>query len=154
MRLQLRLSRPAVFATCRLYFSHLNFLFSLLSKVTLFLQTQHNAARVYKPRPGSAPLQSCSRDAQRSFHPAHYPAVLTGRSLGFMAHQHFGYRMHFDLEGAFGTRCLERRFPSYDSLSHFCVTWINGTPEGLCTCTIVREEIHENGVGGSGVWPN
>ena len=36
VRLQLRLSRPAVFATCRLSLSHRYFLFSLYSSVTLF----------------------------------------------------------------------------------------------------------------------
>ena len=70
--------------------------------------------------------------------------AITGRSLGITANQHHGYRMHFEWEGAFGNRCFERRFPSYNSLLHFCVTWINGTPEGLCRSIIVREGIHEN----------
>ena len=71
--------------------------------------------------------------------------AITGLALGITARQHFGFRMHFEWEGAFGVRCFDRRFPSYDSLSHFCVTWIKGTPEGLCTCTIVREGSREIG---------
>ena len=67
--------------------------------------------------------------------------ALTGRALGIVAHHHHGYRMHFEWEGAFGNRCSERRFPTYDSLSHFCATWVSGTPNRLCVCTIDREGV-------------
>ena len=34
---------------------------------------------------------------------------------------------------------MERCNRSYDSLAYFCTTLVNGTPEGLCCCTLVRE---------------
>ena len=68
--------------------------------------------------------------------------ALTGRALSITAHQHHGYRMHYVWNGAFGNRCFERRLPSYDSFSHFCVTLLNRTPEGLCSCIMVREGFH------------
>jgi hypothetical protein len=99
-----------------------------------------------------APRKSTGREALRSrtavvMPNAYSPAIvqrlehraLTGRVLGYPVHQHFGFRMHYDWNGAFGNRCFERRFRSYDSLAYFCTTLVNGTPEDLCCCTLVRE---------------
>jgi hypothetical protein len=62
----------------------------------------------------------------------------SGRNLGVLVHQHFGYRVHYTWEGTFGSRSFERRFESYDSVSDFCSTVETGTPEGLCSCVIAR----------------
>ena len=48
--------------------------------------------------------------------------VVTGRALGITVHQHYGYRLHYTWDGAFGNRCFKRRFPSYGTLCHFCIT--------------------------------
>ena len=50
--------------------------------------------------------------------------------------------MNFEWKCAFGRRCFERRFPKYESLSHFCTTLFDVYPEGLCSCVIVRELSH------------
>ena len=63
--------------------------------------------------------------------------ALTGRVLGIAVHQHSGFRMHLVLKGAFGSRSFEQRLPSYQSLEHFCVTLIEGIPEGLCACMLL-----------------
>ena len=68
--------------------------------------------------------------------------ALTGRALGITAHQHHGFRMHFEWNGAFGDGCFEHRFVSYDSLSYFCTMLLNGSPEDLCNCILVREGIY------------
>ena len=68
---------------------------------------------------------------------------VTGRALGITADQHHGFRLHFEWYGAFGNRCFQRRFPEYDSLSYFCTTLINGVPEDLCSCILVREGFYE-----------
>ena len=47
--------------------------------------------------------------------------------------------MHFFWNGAFGNRCFERGFITYASLSDFYTTLVKGTPEGLCSCIMVRE---------------
>ena len=65
--------------------------------------------------------------------------ALTGRGLGVVVHQHYGFRMHLELKGAFGSRSFERRLPDYKSLTHFCTTLIDGYPEWLCACVLVRE---------------
>ena len=59
---------------------------------------------------------------------------LTGRGLGITMHQHYGYRVHFELGGEFGSRSFERRFSGYQSCKHFCISVIRGYPEGLCEC--------------------
>ena len=68
--------------------------------------------------------------------------ALTEWALGITAHQHFGFRMHFEWNGAFGNRCFERQFRSYNSLAYFCATLVSGAPEGLCSCTLVREVVY------------
>ena len=65
--------------------------------------------------------------------------ALTGRALDIGVHHHYGYRMQFEWEGAFGERCFERRFPTLDYLSHFSDTWVSGTHNRQCLCTIDRE---------------
>ena len=68
--------------------------------------------------------------------------AVTGRGLGITVHQHYGYRVHYTWDGAFGNRCFERRFPSYGTLSHFCITLINGVPAGLCSCIFIRQGVY------------
>jgi hypothetical protein len=65
---------------------------------------------------------------------------ISGRSLDVWVHQHFGYRMHYTWNGAFGNRCFERRLKSYRSVLDFCTTAVNGTPEGLASCMFVRDD--------------
>ena len=102
-----------------------------------------------------APTKSCGQTALRSrassvMPNAQSPSIvqcpihraITGRALGITVHQHHGYRVHYGWNGAFGNRCFERRFPSYNSLSHVCVTMINGAPVGLCCCIMILEGIH------------
>ena len=64
---------------------------------------------------------------------------LTGRGLGITVQQHYGYRMHYELRGVYGSRAFERRFPSYESCSQLCVDMVRGFPEGLCNCVLMRE---------------
>ena len=64
--------------------------------------------------------------------------ALTGRGMGVAVHQHYDFRMHLELKGAFGSRSFERRLPDYKSLTHFCTTLTDGYLEGLCACVPVR----------------
>ena len=65
--------------------------------------------------------------------------ALTGRGLGITVHQHYGYRMHYELGGAFGSRPFERRFPTYETCSQHCVDIVRSFPEVLCNCVLMRE---------------
>ena len=65
--------------------------------------------------------------------------ALTGRGLGITVHQHYGYRIHFELRGEFGSRSFERRFCCNRTCDRFCISIIRGYPEGLCVCMLVRE---------------
>ena len=65
--------------------------------------------------------------------------ALTGRGLGVTIHQHYGYRIHFELRGEFGSRSFERRFCCNRTCERFCISIIRGYPEGLCVCMLVRE---------------
>ena len=67
--------------------------------------------------------------------------ALTGRGLGIIMHQHYGYRVHFELRCEFGSRSFERRFRGYQSCNRFCISVIRGYTEGLCECMLVREGI-------------
>ena len=102
-----------------------------------------------------APRKSTGRGALRSrkaevMPNAYSPSVVqrlehrafTGRALDITVHQHFGFRMHYEWNGALGNWCFKRRFRSYDSLACVCTTLVIGTPESLCCCTLVREEVH------------
>jgi hypothetical protein len=64
---------------------------------------------------------------------------LTGQSLQFQVHQHFGYRLHvtWPAKSRHATGFwIERRFATYAALSDFC----DGleTIDGLCTCLSVQ----------------
>ena len=65
--------------------------------------------------------------------------ALTGRGLGITVHQHYGYRMHYEIGGAFGSHASETRFPTYETCSQHCVDIVRGFPEGLCNCVFMRE---------------
>jgi hypothetical protein len=65
---------------------------------------------------------------------------ISARSLGVWAHQHYGYRLYYTWNGAFGNRSLERRFKSYRIILDFCTTAVNGIPEGLASCMLVRDD--------------
>ena len=65
--------------------------------------------------------------------------ALTGHGLGVTLHQHYGYRIHFELRGEFGSRSFERWFRCNRSCDRFCIDIIRGYPEGLCVCMLVRE---------------
>ena len=65
--------------------------------------------------------------------------ALTGRGLGITVHQHYGYRIHYELRGEFGSHTFERRYPSYLACNRVCVAMVRGYPEGLCNCVLVRE---------------
>jgi hypothetical protein len=67
----------------------------------------------------------------------------SGSNLGVLLHQHYGYRMHYTCNRAFGNRSFERRFRSYDSVLDFWTSVIAGTPEGLCACITGREEFFD-----------
>ena len=60
-------------------------------------------------------------------------------------HQHYGYRVHFELKGEFGNRSFDMRFPSYRSCYCFCVSIVQTCPEGLCECMVMREGMKVNG---------
>jgi hypothetical protein len=63
----------------------------------------------------------------------------SGRSLGGVIHQHYGYRLHCTWDGAFGNRSIEQRFGTYDSNLGFCTTVAAGGAEGLGSCISARE---------------
>ena len=65
--------------------------------------------------------------------------ALTGRGLGVVAQQHYGYRVYFEIKGEFGSRNFETRFPSYRSCHRFCICVVRGSPVGLCECMVMRE---------------
>ena len=65
--------------------------------------------------------------------------ALTGRGLCVTIHQHYGYRVHFELRGEFGSRIFERRFCCNRTCDRFCISIIRGYPEGLCVCMLVWE---------------
>jgi hypothetical protein len=64
---------------------------------------------------------------------------ISGCKLGAWAHQHYGYRMHYTWNGAFGNRCFEHRFKLYRVVLDFCTTAVNSTPDGLASCMLVRD---------------
>ena len=96
--------------------------------------TRNNGQGTLRSRTATTRMATSPSIVQRPEHRA-----LSGRNLGIMIHQHFGYRMHYTWDGSFGNRSFERRFKSYESVSDFCKTIVNGTPEGLCGCTIARD---------------
>jgi hypothetical protein len=65
---------------------------------------------------------------------------ISGRNLDVWVHQHFGYMMHYIWKGAFGSRCFERRFGSYHVVVDFCRDIVNGTPERLADCMLLRDD--------------
>ena len=65
--------------------------------------------------------------------------ALTGRGLGIIVYQHYGYRIHYELRGEFSSRTFERRYPIYRSCSQVCIDMVRGYPEGLCNCMLMRE---------------
>ena len=77
----------------------------------------------------------------------HTHRAITGCALDITVHQHQGYRVHYEWNGAFGNRCFERRFPSYNSLSQFCITLINWTPGDLCSCLFSSGNPWVQGIG-------
>ena len=114
---------------------------SFYSDITIFY-------RLYGMSPGKSYGQGALRSRTASLVPIANSAsivqrldhrALTGRALGITAHQHYGFRMHFEWNGAFGNRRFERRFSSYDSIAYFSTTLVNKAPEGLCSCILARE---------------
>ena len=65
--------------------------------------------------------------------------ALTGRDLGIIVHQHYGYRIHYELRGEFGSRSFERRYPGYQPCQQACADMVRGSPGGLCECMLMRE---------------
>ena len=59
--------------------------------------------------------------------------ALTGRGLGLTVHQHYGYRIHYELRREFGSRTFERRYPSYSACNRVCVVMVRGYLEGCAT---------------------
>ena len=140
MRIRLLLSRLAVFVKCRLSLSYLHFLLSLYSDVPLFYRFSGMVPMVKSNGQGAFRYRAAA-----VMHNANSSSIIQGishwelseRALGITAHQHQRYRMHSEWNGAFGNWCFERRLPADDSLSHFCVALINGTPEVFCNCIMV-----------------
>ena len=71
--------------------------------------------------------------------------ALTGRGLGVIVHQHYGYRIHYELRGEFGSRSFERGYPDYQSCQRACVNMVLGYSEGLCECMLMRENLQVYG---------
>ena len=65
--------------------------------------------------------------------------ALTGRGLGVIVHQHYGYQVHYELRGDFGSRCFERRYPGYQPCQRACADMVRHSPGGLCECMLMRE---------------
>ena len=65
--------------------------------------------------------------------------ALTGRGLGITVHQHYGYRIHYELRGEFGSLTFEWRYPSYTACNRVCVAMVRGYPEGLSNCVLMCE---------------
>ena len=125
------MASPAAFARCRLSVSFLVYSLSHYS-----LQTRYHA-RAVKGRAAFILARTDQRLGGGQVH-EHCKGLghqeLTGRGLGITMHQHYGYRVHFELGGEFGSRSFERRFSGYQSCKHFCISVIRGYPEGLCEC--------------------
>jgi hypothetical protein len=68
----------------------------------------------------------------------------SGQSLDVLVHQHFGFRMYCEWNGAFGNRSFERRFRTYKSVLAFCTRINTSTLEGACTC-ITRQDTFFDG---------
>ncbi len=67
--------------------------------------------------------------------------ALTGRGLGVIVHQHYGYRVHYELRAEFGSRSFERRYPGYQPCKQACVDMVRGSPLDLCECMLMRESL-------------
>ena len=65
--------------------------------------------------------------------------ALTGRGLGVIVYQHYGYRIHYELRGEFGSRSLERRYSGYQPCQQACADMVRGSPGVLCECMLMRE---------------
>ena len=65
--------------------------------------------------------------------------ALTGRGLGVIVHQHYGYRIHYELRGEFGSRSFEQRYPGYQPCQQACADMVRGSPGDLCECMLMRE---------------
>ena len=123
------IASSAAFAKCRFSLS-----FLLYSPSHYSLQTRYHA-RVVKCRAAFILTRTDQRLAggksmntvQRLGHRA-----LTGRGQGITMHQHYGYRVHFELRDEFGSRSFVRRFGGYQSSNRFCISVIRGYPEELC----------------------
>ena len=125
------LTRSAVYATRRLslypslYIDISPFFYSL----RIIMPTMSSAGQTPYRRGSTAvlPHYRALNIAQRLGHRA-----LTGRGLGVIVHQHYGYRVHYELKGVFGSRSFERRYPGYQSCQRACVDMVRGSPVGLC----------------------
>ena len=67
--------------------------------------------------------------------------TLTVGGLEVTVHHHFGYRIHFEFRGEFGSRSFERWFRSFAACERSCADIVQGYPEGLCECMLMREWI-------------
>ena len=59
--------------------------------------------------------------------------------MGLRVHQHYGYRIHYELRGEFGSRSFERRYPGYKPCQQACADMFRGSPVGLCESMLMRE---------------
>jgi hypothetical protein len=63
-----------------------------------------------------------------------------GNSLDVSVHQHFGYKMQYMWNGAFGNRRFERRFGSYKTVQALFTDIVTRTLEGTCNSITGRAE--------------
>jgi hypothetical protein len=59
---------------------------------------------------------------------------VSGQSMRLSVHQHFGFRMHCEWNGTFGTRSFERRFKECKGVLAFCTAINTHTLEGVSSC--------------------
>ena len=65
--------------------------------------------------------------------------ALTGLGLGLSVHQLYGYRVHYELRGEFGSHSFERRYPRYQPCKWACADMVRFSPGGLCEYMLMRE---------------
>jgi hypothetical protein len=68
---------------------------------------------------------------------------VSGQSMRLSVHLHFGFRMHCEWNGTFGTRSFERRFRECEAVLTFCTTINTHTLEGVASCITRRDTLFD-----------
>jgi hypothetical protein len=69
---------------------------------------------------------------------------VSGQSMHLILHQHFGFRMHCEWNGAFGTRIFESHFKGRRGVSAFCAAINAHTLEGVSSCIMRHDTLFDS----------